>query len=144
MEDRATVMRNTAGGYFREGFNCAESIIKTFRPQITPELDESIVRMFTGFGGGFGHSGCVCGALAASVAVLGIIKGRTTQSEDRKPAYDVAKEFHDRFEGKFGATCCRALNEYPFDSKEHLRTCIKITGNTAKLLGEYMEEKGLY
>jgi C_GCAxxG_C_C family probable redox protein len=143
MEDKGTEARNTAGGYFKEGLNCAESIIKTFRPQVAANMDESVVRLFTGFGGGYGHAGCTCGALAASVAVLGMLKGRTTQLEDREPAYNLAKEFHDKFEEKFGATCCRALNEYPFDTKEHLKNCLKITGNTAKLLAEFLDEKGL-
>jgi len=145
MEDRNMEARNTAGGYFREGYNCAESIFKTFRPLLAPDIDESVVRLFTGFGGGYGHAGCTCGALAASVAVLGMVKGRvTSRMEDRDPAYEIAKEFHDKFEEKFGATCCRVLNEHPYDSKEHLRTCLKITGNTAKLLSEFLEEKGLY
>lgn len=143
MEDKATQARNTAGSFFKEGYNCAESIFKTFKPLVAPQMNDDVVRMFTGFGGGYGHAGCTCGALAASVAVLGMIKGRIDVSEDRDPAYNIAKEFHDRFEGKFGGTCCRVLNEHPFDSKEHLRNCLKITGNTAKLLAEFMEEKNL-
>lgn len=143
MKDKAMEARNVAGGYFKEGYNCAESIFKTFKPLVAPDMDESTVRMFTGFGGGFGHAGCTCGALAASVAVLGMLKGRVSVKEDRNPAYNIAKEFHDKFEEKFGATCCRVLNEYPFDSKEHLRNCLKITGNTAKLLCEFLDEKGL-
>lgn len=141
--DKNMEIRNTAGGYFREGYNCAESIIKTFRPLVAPDIDETVIKLFSGFGGGFGHAGCVCGALAASVAVLGMLKGRLTPKEDRDPVYDISKELHDRFEDKFGNTCCRVLNPYPFDTKDHLKNCLKITGNTAILLYEFLEEKGL-
>lgn len=136
--------RNRAGNYFREGYNCAESVFLAFRELLAPDLDRNMVRLFTGFGGGLGYAGCICGALTGSTAVLGLLAGRTDCQEDRLRAYKLAKEFHDRFEGNFGATCCRSLNPHPFDSPEHLRNCLKITGNTAKLLMEFLLEKGLY
>lgn len=141
--DLATEMRNKAGGNFRNGYNCAESIFDAFRELIEPDLDKNLVRLFTGYGGGLGHAGCMCGALTASAAILGMLKGRTSAEEDREPCYDLAREFHDRFEAKYSVTCCRALNPHPFDSTEHLRHCLKITGNTAKLLTEYLVEKNL-
>ena len=56
--------------------------------------------------------------------------------------YELAKEFTDRFTQKYGATCCRALNPHPFETKEHLVNCLKITGNTSKLMMEFLLEKG--
>lgn len=141
--DLAMEARNMAGNYFREGYNCAESIFLAFREVLAPELDRELVRLFTGFGGGLGHAGCICGALAASTAILGLLAGRTDCQQDRFRAYNLAKEFHDRFEGNFGATCCRALNPHPYDTPEHLRHCLKITGNTAKLLMDFLLEKKL-
>lgn len=141
--DLATTMRNKAGENFRSGFNCAESIFLAFRELVAPGLDPGLGRMFTGYGGGLGHAGCMCGALTASVAVLGLLKGRVSVDEDRENCYTLSRNFHDLFEQKFEATCCRVLNPHPFDTKEHLRHCLKITGNTAKLLTEYLLEKGL-
>ncbi|MCF8010707.1 MAG: C-GCAxxG-C-C family protein [Clostridiales bacterium] len=143
MADKSTEMRNTAGNYFKEGYNCAESIIKTFRPLVAPEFDESILRMFSGYGGGYGHAGCSCGALASSIAVIGMLKGRESAQGDRDTIYDLARQFHDRFEDRFGATCCRILNPHPYDSIEHLKNCLKITGNTAKMLYDYLTDKKL-
>ncbi|AEG15667.1 C_GCAxxG_C_C family protein [Desulfofundulus sp. TPOSR] len=142
-EDLALEARNRAGNYFREGYNCAESIFLTFRELVVPEVERDLVRLATGFGGGLGHAGCLCGALTASTMVLGLLCGRTDHRQDRYRAYGLAKDFHDRFEEKFGATCCRALNPHPFDTPEHLRYCLKITGNTARLLMEYLQEKNL-
>lgn len=141
--DLAIKMRNNAGENFKNGYNCAEAIYVAFKELVAPEIDHNLVRMFTGFGGGLGHAGCMCGALTASAAVLGIIKGRNSAEGDRDACYKLTQEFHDRFEQKFTATCCRVLNPHPFDTKEHLKNCLKITGNTAKLLTEYLMEKDL-
>jgi hypothetical protein len=72
-----------------------------------------------------------------------MLKGRTDSTQDRLPVYELAREFHDRFQTQFGATCCRSLNQYEFDSPEHLRNCLKLTGGTAKLLMEFLTEKDL-
>jgi len=136
--------RNKAGNYFKEGYNCAEAIFLTYQPLLAPEIDPSLVRLFTGYGSGVGESGCMCGALTGSIAALNMIKGRTTNQLSRDEAYELAKEFTDRFTEKYGVTCCRALNPYPFETKEHLVNCLKITGNTSKIMMEFLLEKGLY
>ncbi|MCL6611868.1 MAG: C-GCAxxG-C-C family protein [Peptococcaceae bacterium] len=138
-----TDARNRAGDYFRNGYNCAESIFLAFRDWLGLDVPVETVRALTGFGGGLGHAGCMCGALTGSAVVLGLLRGRTSAEESRDQAYALSKEFHDRFETNFGYTCCRSLNPHPFDTKEHLRHCIKITGNTGKLLAEFINEKGL-
>ena len=143
MSDKATEARNAAGQYFKDGFNCAEAVLRATADGMGITMDDQALRMTTGFGGGFGHAGCVCGALAASVMALGVIKGRTAASQSRAEAYELSNEFHGRFQEKFGATCCRALNPHEFETREHLVNCVKITGNTAKLLMEFLEEKAL-
>lgn len=142
--DLAVQMRNRAGEQFRGGYNCAEAIFNAFREFAAPDLDPGLVRMFTGFGGGLGHAGCMCGALTGSQAVIGLLAGRVSREDDRERCYELARNFHDRFEQKFSATCCRVLNTHPFDTPEHLKNCLKITGNTAKLLTEYLIEKKIF
>lgn len=135
--------RNIAGDCFRAGYNCAESIFLAFRDWSGIDAPQEMVRAFTGLGGGLGHAGCMCGALTGSAMVLGLLKGRVSENDSRDEAYSLTREFHDRFESNFGYTCCRSLNPHPFDSKEHLKNCIKITGNTARLLAEFLNEKNL-
>ncbi|HHU17886.1 MAG: hypothetical protein GX892_07350 [Thermoanaerobacteraceae bacterium] len=136
-------MRNKAGNYFKEGYNCAEAIFLTYRELLKPEIDPAMVSLFTGFGGGVGESGCMCGALTGSIAALNMVKGRTTNKSSRDEAYQLAKEFTEKFTDQYGVTCCRALNPHPFETKEHLVNCLKITGNTSKMLMEFLVEKGL-
>lgn len=141
--DKSTEARNAAGQYFKNGYNCSESVLRATAEVLGIPVNEQVLRMTTGFGGGLGHAGCVCGALAASVMSLGLLKGRTDATQSREEAYVLSEEFHHRFQEKFGATCCRVLNPHPFETREHMVNCVKITGNTAKLLMEYLEEKGL-
>ena len=133
--------KSLAGNNFRSGYNCSEAILRAFGEGMGLELPDSALKMASGFGGGIGHAGCVCGALSASIMVLGLLQGRSDASQDRAPVYASAYEFHRRFEEKFGATCCRALNPHPFDTKEHLRNCLKITGGTGELLAEFVGSK---
>ncbi|MHB1421576.1 MAG: C-GCAxxG-C-C family (seleno)protein, partial [Bacillota bacterium] len=76
--------RNKCGDYFKQGYNCTESIFLAFRDLVTLDIEQSLVRMMTGFGGGLGHAGCMCGALTSSAVVLGVLKGRTSTDQDRE------------------------------------------------------------
>lgn len=136
-------VRQAAGNHFREGYNCAEAILRSFNTALNLGLSKEALKLAAGFGGGLGHSGCVCGALAASVMVLGALRGRTDKEQNRQPAYQASEGFHRKFSEHFGGTCCRILNPHPFETKEHLRNCLKITGGTAELLMDYITESGL-
>lgn len=140
MSDNSVDLKSMAGNNFRGGFNCAEAILRAFNDGLQLNVPNEALKMASGFGGGIGHAGCVCGALSASIMVLGLLRGRSEAVQDRAPMYAAAAEFHRRFEEKFGATCCRALNPHPFDTREHLRNCLKITGATAELLSEFIQE----
>jgi C_GCAxxG_C_C family probable redox protein len=142
-EELSLDARTKAGNYFKQGHNCAESIFLTFRQYLAPELDESLVRMATPFGGGLGHAGCICGALSGAIMMLGLKTGRTSPSISRDEAYGLSCEFQKRFMTEFGATCCRALNKNPFGSPEQGKNCLKIIGTTAKIFMAFIQEKGL-
>ncbi len=137
-------VREKTGSYFKEGYNCAESVFLAFREYLAPDMDPETVKLVTGFGGGLGHAGCLCGALSASIMALDMLKGRTSKEGSRKEAYELASEFHDRFKKEFGGTCCRVLNKHPFGTVEQRSACLKTTGNAAKLLMEFLLEKELY
>lgn len=66
----------------------------THRELLAPELDPSLVRLMTGFGGGLGESGCMCGALTGSIIALNMIKGRSTNQTSRDDAYQLAREVY--------------------------------------------------
>jgi len=142
MGDGAMQARSQAGNKYKGGYNCSEAILHAFNEILNNPLNPESLKMASGFGGGCGHAGSMCGALAGSVMVLGLFEGRTDSSQPRDPIYNLAREFHDRFKNKFGGIDCRALNPHDFDSPEHLKGCLKLTGGTAKLLMEFLQEKG--
>lgn len=143
MNEISTAARNAAGQYFKDGYNCSEAILRAGSNLLGIQLDEQALRMATGFGGGFGHAGCVCGALASSIMLIGLLKGRSVATENLEEAYILSNEFHNRFQERFGATCCRVLNPHEFESREHMVNCVKITGNTMALLADFLQEKGI-
>jgi len=143
IDEYCTEARTAAGNYFRQGYNCAESIFLTFKPYLAPELDADMVRMATPFGGGLGRAGCMCGALSGAVIMLGLKAGRTGPTTSHDTAYELAAAFQKRFVSQFGATCCRALNKHPFDTPEQRRQCLKIVGTTAKILMAFLLEQGM-
>ncbi len=143
MDNETINVKQLAGQNFRDGYNCAEAILRAFNTALGLGLGDKALRLAAGFGGGIGHAGCVCGALAASIMVLGALQGRDDSAGSRESAYRAGGAFHDKFSGKFGGACCRALNPHPFETREHLSGCLKITGQTAGLLMDYIAENGL-
>jgi C_GCAxxG_C_C family probable redox protein len=141
--DTEVSVKELAGQRFKEGYNCAEAILRAFTETLNVEMSESALKMASGFGGGVGHAGCLCGALTASIMVLGLLEGRSNKEQSRGPIYESSGEFHRLFNEKFGATCCRILNPHPFETREHLRNCLKITGQTAELLKQHVDRRAV-
>ena len=70
--------------------------------KIAPELVPSIA---TGFGGGLGRNGLVCGVLAAGTMIISI-KGT---GKGKKQVYPVVDRFVSDFKSRFGGANCREL-----------------------------------
>lgn len=99
----------TAARYFEAGNNCAEAVLRTFAADTG--LEEEVVRLATGFGGGIGCSGDVCGALSGGVMALGMRFGRLDEHDDaaKERCYTAAAELRSRFREACGAVDCRDL-----------------------------------
>lgn len=83
-------------------------------------------------------------ALVGCTMVISTLIGRNTPEEKPlKEIYPVTKEFHDRFEKEFGSTMCKDLMPYEFNTRDHLKNCLKLTNRIGKFLAEFLEEKGL-
>lgn len=142
-KDLVLEIQDVVRGIYKSGYNCAESIILGFKEVLDLDISPDAAKMFSGYGGGLGHAGCMCGALSGSIGVLGYFKGRKSNQDDRTLIYALSRKFHDRFEEEFGATCCRVLNPNPFGSKEQRMTCMDISVNAAKILMRFLQEEEL-
>lgn len=143
MDQQQTRAQQLARARYKEGFNCAEAVLRAYNEELGLNLSSDAIKIASGFGGGLGHAGCMCGALSGAVMVISLLQGRVGPEENRDPVYGSASEFHNRFREHFGATCCRVLNKNPFGTLEQRRSCYRITGETAELLAAFLTEKGL-
>ncbi len=106
--------------------------------------------MATGFGGGIGLKGSLCGALTGSIMVIGLKSGRT-DPKDRQTVlalYETCRKYWDLFQKELGSTECRQLTGCDLsDPDEHKKwadaggreRCAEIVSKTAKLLGSFLE-----
>lgn len=143
MGDFVEQAKNNAGEMYKTGINCAETLVKTFDELCELGIGEN-VKLATGFGGGLGHAGDLCGALAGSIIVLGAFKGRAKPPEgDRDGMYALSKGFHAKFSEAFGGTDCDVVRRYDWGTREQRINCLKLISGTAGLLAEYLIEKEL-
>jgi C_GCAxxG_C_C family probable redox protein len=94
-----------AVSFFKEGFNCAESVLMTIQDFLGLEMNST---MATGFGAGIGRKGSVCGAVTGGILAINLKYGRqkTEDKESIKQTYIRASEFYKRFEEKMGSAIC--------------------------------------
>ena len=70
VEEKMALADEISRGYFRQGLNCTECVLKTFMDIYDIDLPEDILCMATGFGGGIGHTKNICGASPGAVMAL--------------------------------------------------------------------------
>ncbi|MGA8856915.1 MAG: C-GCAxxG-C-C family protein [Candidatus Bathyarchaeia archaeon] len=137
---------------FNSGFNCAESVLLA----VTAELDATgqtkehvIPRIATGFGGGIGRNGDVCGALTGGVMAISLVFGRDKPEESRKPCYPVVDRFYNDFRSKFGSCKCRELTNLDMKTPEgaeaynrqvHEEVCNPIVAWAARRVHDLIKE----
>ena len=142
-QDLVSEIETVVTGLYKSGYNCAESIILGFKQVLDLDISPDAARMLSAYGGGVGKSGCMCGALSGSVAVIGFLKGRESNKEKLADIYDLSSKVHDNFEAEMGATCCRVLNPYVFGTKDQRKSCMEITVNAAKVMMKFLLEEKL-
>jgi C_GCAxxG_C_C family probable redox protein len=107
--------------------------------------------MATGFGGGVGGKGSLCGAFTGAVMAIGMKMGRTDPRDKETVAkvYRKCQQFWDRFEKELGSTNCYNLTGYHLDHEEErqrwlasggMGKCASIVQNTAQMLCEFISE----
>ena len=129
--------KKSAKDYFLKGFNCSESTLLG----ISESLDKKckfIPQIASGFGGGFGRHGEVCGAISGSVMALGLVYGRKDPKDTgtKEKTYGIVDEYLKKFKEKYGTLTCRELtgcdmltpegSKKAKDEKVHVNICAPI------------------
>ncbi|MBN2411250.1 C_GCAxxG_C_C family protein [candidate division KSB1 bacterium] len=108
-----------AVAFFNNGYNCSQSILATFAPQLG--LDEkTALKIACGFGGGMGRQGNTCGAVSGAYMVLGLKFGETNAENKNAKAdtYKHVQEFAELFQARNKTTRCNDLLGYDISSPE--------------------------
>jgi C_GCAxxG_C_C family probable redox protein len=97
---------------FMAGYNCAQSVLFAFGPELGLDGEMSL-KVATGLGAGMGRRGEVCGAVTGGILALGLKYGRGAR-QDRsatEETYRKTLELMARFEERHGSCLCRVLLE---------------------------------
>ena len=95
--------------YLKNGFNCSQSVLKTFAPSYGLD-DETCTRLAAPFGGGIGHLQETCGAVTGAIMVLGLRHGAGCESRDvREHLNGMVQAFVAEFKERHGSVVCRTL-----------------------------------
>ena len=114
--------------------------------------DSIIPRLASGFGGGIGGKGSLCGAFTGSIMAIGMKMGRTDpkDKETASAIYGKCQKFWKQFEKEFGSNICYNMIGYHLDVEEERQKwlasggrekCGTIVEKTAGMLCELIEEK---
>ncbi|MBS7615485.1 C_GCAxxG_C_C family protein [Candidatus Bathyarchaeota archaeon] len=97
---------------FDSGYNCAEAVLIALSEKLA-QKNAVIPRIATGFGGGVGRSGSVCGALSGAVMAIGLLRGcdKAEEKEKRYAVYDEVLQMVKEFEKEFGSSQCKTLTQ---------------------------------
>lgn len=141
-----------ASGYLKKGFNCSQSIVLTVQ-ELLDMKDELVLKAATGFGGGVGNMGDMCGALSGGVMAIGLRYGRSRleQKEEKERTYLYCAEWMRRFTGHFGSGRCRDILKVDLRDPEKRkaywnvpenrdRCAAQTVGAAARILMLYLEE----
>ena len=60
LEEKMEIAGEQGKGYFRQGLNCTECVLRTFMDMYEVNLPDEVLCMATGFGGGMGHTKNIC------------------------------------------------------------------------------------
>lgn len=134
-----------AADLFMQGNSCSESIVRAACSSglCGKNLPEDVVNMIaSSFSGAMGTHECLCGAVAGSQIVLGLMFGRTSFRDDPHRIKEIAAEFIKRFKEKRNATCCKALRaKYKNDPTANRQNCAAIVNECADILNGIISEK---
>lgn len=94
---------------FKGGFNCAQAVLSVFSERFGLERQLAL-RLATGFGGGIGCGGDICGAVSGGILALGLKYGISEPDKAAKAEmYRLTRVLEDRFRARTGSVVCRDL-----------------------------------
>lgn len=141
---------------FKEGYACSQAVSMAFSDVVNINK-EVLSKISLPFGGGLGRLRLTCGAVSGMAMILGLVfTDATNEKESKLKVYEITRELVSRFEKQYGSIICKELLEgsnlkVEVAGKPEERTneyyqkrpCDELVYNAAKILEEYLIEKGI-
>ncbi len=101
---------DAAYAYFLKGYNCSQSVVAAFAPQLGL-TEELALRLSSGFGAGIGRMREVCGAFCGVVTVLSLVYADPADPQDKSRIYALVQEAAQLYRTRNGggSIICREL-----------------------------------
>ncbi len=147
-------VRQRARRNFSLGYNCSEAVFEALLGELDLDLQQDLVRLATGFGGGVGLYGDTCGAVSGAVLGMSAVHGRRTLPEaegheialrskeqlyGRPGLYRIFNQLPNRIAQDYGSTLCRDLTAEWRDNwlcRDHALHCREIITDAAGIAAE--------
>ena len=142
--------KQKAYNLFKEGYNCCQSVVLAFE-DILPLDRKQLLAVSCGFGGGFGRTRNLCGAVSAYAIVMGLY---LSHSDDPKHAkadmYKILQDMVAKFKERNGSDNCGELLKevknltegyMPQERDEEyykMRPCIKFVLDSVEIIEEQL------
>lgn len=150
MDYQSSSYAKKAGEYFKEGYNCAQSVLLAFADLY--EMDgTTAARLSSSFGGGMGRLREVCGAVSGMFLTAGLLYGYASPGAHQEKAEHYARiqELARAFEGRHQSIVCRELLGLPLKYDQPIpekrteeyykkRPCEELVRSAAAILEEYI------
>lgn len=135
---------------FKEGFNCCQSVLQAFAPELGVDR-ETALRLAAGFGGGMGRMAGTCGVVTGAYMVLGLKYAKASADPaDKEKMHVMIREFAQRFKETHGSLECRDLLGCDISTPEgfalskerdlHATLCAKLVEDSAIFLKQLLAE----
>ncbi len=152
LEELMALADELGRGYFRQGLNCAECVLRSFMDIYEVNVPDEVICMATGFGGGMGHTKNTCGAITGAVLALGLVKGRRDPFGPKEEMaarvkqlqgeiYPVFGQMVEEMKAHFGTLICSEMAQQfeDFDSKPRKKNCMEAIAYCAAIAVKYAE-----
>lgn len=104
---------------FNDGYNCSQSVLGAFCESFGMD-QKTALTLTSGFGGGVGGAGDMCGALTGAIMVLGLKYG-SADSRDKtakNEMYRKTRDLSEEYKLRTGSMYCRDLLGFDLSTQE--------------------------
>ncbi len=151
----AEEMRDKAIELFKQRLHCSQALAMVGMEKLGIS-DPAVIKAMGAFGGGIGGTGNICGTLVGAVSVIGTLYSRGSLDEKENPRmWAATKKIMKTFEGLAaphgGINCCQIarvdwmdrdqVKDFYTNPESRRHQCIAIIGDTAKALGELLDQE---